>query len=114
FQVVVGNSQGRVSSNLVTLAVIANQPVPTITSPAPGTLYQAGETINFSGFATDPQDGILPASAFTWRVDFHEGTSISPVLPPTSGTTSGSFTIPTTGDTSTAVFYRISLTVTDS
>jgi hypothetical protein len=114
FQVVVNNTHGRAASNLVSLTVIANQPTPTINSPAPGTLYEAGETVGFSGTATDPQDGTLPASAFTWKVDLYHGTSVVPVLPPTSGITSGSFTIPTTGDTSTDVFYRISLTVTDS
>src|SRR5262249_18681498 len=67
----------------------------------------------FSGTATDPQDGTLPASAFTWKVDRYHGTSVVPVLA-ASDITSGSFAIPTTGDTSTDVFYRISLKVTDS
>src|SRR5262249_54277687 len=35
-------------------------------------------------------------------------------LQPTSGITSGSFVIPTTGETSANVFYRIHLTVVDS
>ena len=56
----------------------------------------------------------MPASAFIWRVDSYNGTSVHPLLPPTSGISSGSFTIPTTGDPSTDVFYRISLSVTDS
>src|SRR5204863_7497646 len=114
FQVLVSNSVGHVSSDVVTLTVISNQPIPTIASPSPGTLYQAGQSIAFSGSATDPQAGTLPASAFTWPVEFHHGTNVVSVLPPTSGSTSGSFTIPTTGDTATDVFYRILLTVTDS
>src|SRR5262249_53961846 len=68
----------------------------------------------FRGTATDPHDGTLPPSAFTWTVDFHDGTNVVSVFPPSSGLTSGSFTIPTSGDTATDVFYRISLTVTDS
>jgi hypothetical protein len=56
----------------------------------------------------------LPPSAFTWTVDFHHGTTVARVFGPASGMTTGSFTVPTTGDTATDVFYRISLTVTDS
>ena len=66
------------------------------------------------GPATDPEDGTLPASAFTWRVDFHHDTHIHPFLASTTGARSGSFTIPTTGETSANVWYRIYLTVRDS
>ena len=37
----------------------------------------------------------LPASAFTWQVDFHHATHIHPFIAPTSGATSGSFVVPT-------------------
>ena len=70
--------------------------------------------ISFSGDGTDPDDGSLPASAYTWNIDFlHEG-HVHPgrVL---SGVKSGTFTIPTTGhDFSGNTRYRITLTVTDS
>ncbi len=49
-----------------------------------------------SGDADRPDDGSLPASAFTWNVDFlHEG-HVHPGTPRT-GVESGSFTTPTTG-----------------
>ena len=70
--------------------------------------------INYAGTGTDPEDGTLPASAFTWQVDFHHDTHTHPFMPPTTGATSGSFTIPTTGETSANVWYRIYLTVRDS
>jgi glucose/arabinose dehydrogenase len=89
-------------------------PVGSITTPASGTLYNAGDTINYSGTGTDPEDGNLPASAFTWQVDFHHDAQVNTFTPATSGSTSGSFTIPTTGETSANVFYRITLTVKDS
>jgi hypothetical protein len=82
--------------------------------PAAGTLYSAGQTISFSGTGTDPEEGTLPAAAFTWRVDFHHDTHTHPFMQPTSGVSSGSFTIPTSGETSTNVWYRIHLTVADS
>ena len=63
--------------------------------------------------ATDVEDGTLPASAYTWNIDFlHEG-HVHPGTPIT-GVTSGTFTIPTTGhDFSGNTRYRITLTVTD-
>ena len=67
----------------------------------------AGDVITFSGDATDPEDGTLPASAFTWNIDFlHEG-HVHPGTPIT-GVKSGTFTIPTSGhDFSGNTRYRI-------
>jgi hypothetical protein len=89
-------------------------PTPTIQSPAAGTLYTAGTTITFSGTATDPEDGTLPAARFTWRIDFHHDTHTHPAMQPQAGITSGTFAIPTIGETSANVWYRIYLTVSDS
>jgi PKD repeat protein len=91
-----------------------NSPTATILSPQDGRLFQAGEVIEFSGDATDPEDGTLPASAFSWSIDFlHEG-HVHPTLQQT-GVKSGSFTIPTSGhDFSGNTRYRIALTVTDA
>ncbi len=89
-------------------------PTGNITQPPTGTLYQGGQTINYAGTGNDPEDGTLPASGFTWRVDFHHDTHFHPFLPATSGSTSGSVTIPTNGENSDNVWYRIHLTVTDS
>ena len=115
FRCVVSNAFGSATSNEARLTVVANQtPTATITQPAAGTLYTAGQTINFSGTGSDPEDGNLPAAAFTWRVDFHHDDHIHPFLSPTSGITSGSFVVPTTGETSANVFFRIHLTVSDS
>ena len=44
-----------------------------------------------------PRTGTLPAAAFTWEVVFHHDTHTHPFMQPTSGITSGSFVIPTTG-----------------
>jgi glucose/arabinose dehydrogenase len=115
FRAVVTNAFGTATSNSATLTVTGNAPpTATITAPQNQTLYSAGDTITFSGTGTDPEDGTLPASAFTWRVDFHHDTHTHPFIPDTSGITGGSFTIPTTGETSANVWYRIQLTVRDS
>ncbi len=104
-----------VLSNEATLTVSSNQaPTGTITQPAAGTLYSGGMVINYAGTGTDPEDGTLPASAFTWQVDFHHDTHLHPFLPATTGSKTGSFTIPTVGETSANVWYRITLTVRDA
>ena len=109
------NDVGNAISNSATLTVTGNEgPVATITAPASGTLYSGGNVINYAGTGADQEDGNLPASAFTWRVDFHHDTHVHPFLAPTSGASSGSFTIPTTGHTESNVWYRIYLTVVDS
>src|SRR6185436_8420799 len=97
FRCVVTNSAGTATSGAATLTVTTNTPpTATITSPAAGTLYTAGTTITFSGTGMDPEDGTLPASAFTWQVDFHHDTHVHPFLAPFSGVTGGSFQIPNT------------------
>ncbi len=70
--------------------------------------------ISYSGDGTDPDDGPLPDSAFTWNIDFLHDGHVHPGTPIT-GVRSGSFTIPTSGhDFSGNTRYRITLTVKDS
>jgi glucose/arabinose dehydrogenase/regulation of enolase protein 1 (concanavalin A-like superfamily) len=111
-RVVVSNPSGSVTSNPATLTVTTNQP-PTASIAAQAT-YVAGTVVPFSASATDPQDGTLPASAYSWRVDLHHDAHEHPVLAPTPGITSGSFPAGDRVETSPNVFYRITLTVTDS
>jgi glucose/arabinose dehydrogenase len=115
FSVVVSNALGSATSADAVLTVTGNQaPTATIVQPAAGTTYAGGTVIAYSGTGSDPESGSLPASAFTWQVDFHHDTHSHPFIAPTSGATSGSFTIPTTGETAANVWYRIYLTVRDS
>ena len=93
---------------------VGNRPTPTIVAPGNGSLFRAGNVITFSGTATDVEDGALPASAFSWSIDFLHGGHVHPALPQT-GVTSGTFTIPLEGhDFSGDTRYRFTLTVTDS
>ena len=115
FRARVTNDFGNVLSNEAVLTVTTNgAPTATITQPAAGALYSGGSVIAYAGTGSDPQDGTLPASAFTWRVDFHHDAHVHPFIAPTTGAVSGSFTIPTTGHTEANVWYRIYLTVQDS
>ena len=89
-------------------------PTATISAPLDGSTFRAGDVIGYSGDATDPEDGTLPASAFSWTVDFLHDGHVHPGQTVT-GVKSGSFTIPTSGhDFSGTTRYRITLTVTDS
>lgn len=115
FRCVVSNAFGAAASNAARLTVTPDlAPSATIDLPAPGALYTAGDTLTWAGTAGDPEDGPLGGSAFTWQIDFHHDTHSHPFLPPTSGATGGSIAIPTTGETSANVFYRVILTVRDS
>jgi hypothetical protein len=114
FAVQVSNPYGFVVSSPATLSVhVFYPPVPTITMPALGTLFQAGQTISYSGSATDPQDGVLSPAAMSWEVDFVHGASVTTVVPLSSGNASGSFTIPTSGLPLADGYYRIVLTAAD-
>jgi glucose/arabinose dehydrogenase len=89
-------------------------PVPVITAPAAGALYSGGQTINFAGSCSDPEDGTRPASALTWEILFHHNTHTHPFFGPTSGITSGSFTVLRDNESEHTVWYRIHLTCVDS
>lgn len=115
FRVRVSNAAGSALSNEAVLTVPAGTaPVATLLTPVQGALYRATEVISFSGLAVDAEDGTLPASALTWRVDFHHDTHLHPFVPPTPGVTGGSFTVPDVGEVAANVWYRIHLTVRDS
>lgn len=115
FRVVVSNAFGSIESAAATLSVTTTHPpVATILLPADGAHYNAGDTIQFSGQGHDDEDGALGADKLTWWVEFHHDTHSHPFYPPTSGIASGSFVIPTTGETDPDVYYRIYLQVQDS
>ncbi|HYB97831.1 MAG TPA: PQQ-dependent sugar dehydrogenase [Candidatus Limnocylindrales bacterium] len=115
FRVVVHNGFGETVSAPAVLTATTNQlPVPSIVLTRPRELYHGGDLIEFSGAATDPEDGPMPPSSFSWRVDFHHNSHFHPYLPPTPGVAGGSFSVATLGETATDVWYRVNLRVTDS
>jgi PKD repeat protein len=94
----------------------SNQPpVPTISSPASTLTWKVGDLISFSGSATDPQDGTLPASALSWQVLLHHCDTPSTchvhALQSFTGVASGSFNAP---DHSWPSYLELVLTATDS
>ena len=94
FRCRVSNDKGSTLSADATLIVTTNQPpVAVITSPVDGSFFRLGDAIPYAGQANDVEDGELPAAAFTWQVDLGHGTGaeahVHPLLPPTTGSTSG-------------------------
>ena len=115
YRVAVSNAFGSILSAGATLSVIAgHRPLPVITLPLEGGTYIAGNQIQFSGSATDAEDGVLPIGSLTWKVLFHHDAHAHPVLGPFSGAAGGTFTVPTVGETSPDTWFRIHLTAIDS
>lgn len=117
FRVVVTNGFGSDASEIATLDVTTDKP-PTaeigITISGGDTIYRGGDTITFSGMATDAEDGPLDATDMTWFVNFHHNTHNHPFIPATTGIAGGQFVVPTNSETAPDVWYRVHLIVTDS
>ncbi|MFN8541912.1 MAG: PQQ-dependent sugar dehydrogenase [Thermomicrobiales bacterium] len=89
-------------------------PTATINSPGGGLTWRVGDTITFSGSATDPQQGTLPASAFTWTLIMHHcpsGGCHQHVIQSFTGVASGSFVAP---DHEYPSYLELRLTVRDA
>ncbi|MDQ7054056.1 MAG: hypothetical protein Q9P14_14670 [candidate division KSB1 bacterium] len=99
-----GNSGYSNEASAMTQTPPNQPPTATITQPADGSTHPVGQPIDYAGDATDPEDGVLPASAFTWKVILPQGNTI--VL--ATGVKSGSATPTIPGN------YTLILEVTDS
>ncbi len=91
-------------------------PNPTIGSPSADLLFRVGQQITLSGSATDPEDGQLPASSFSWEVlRHHNGSHTHPYF---SGTGNNlTFAAPPPEDisaTGAGNYLEVRFTATDS
>lgn len=92
-------------------------PRATMGSPLSGTTWKVGDSIFFSGAASDEQDGPLPASALSWDLIIHHCSPEDPSschqhpVQSFSGVTSGSFVAP---DHEYPSYLELHLTATDS
>ena len=103
------------ATNIAQVTVTSGNTAPVLgaVTPADGSRWSVGETIAFSASATDDQDGTLPASAFTWKLEKVECDSgCSPVVVSTTeDVTSGNFTAP---ELSLPSHLLLTVTVVDS
>jgi glucose/arabinose dehydrogenase len=88
-------------------------PTPVIDAPSASLTWAVGDTINFSGHATDTQDGTLPASALSWKLIIHHCTTGCHThdVQTITGVASGTFSAP---DHDYPSSLEIQLTATDS
>jgi PKD repeat protein len=109
----VTDTGGASDTDSVTISVGNTKPTATIISPAAGTTWKVGDVINFSGSATDAQDGVLPSSALSWELVLQHCPSNCHSHPIQSfvGVASGSFTAP---DHEYPAYLELKLTATDS
>ncbi len=116
FRVIVSSGSTQVASDPARLTVVnGSRPIPVITVPPTTEPYRGGDVITFSGSATDADEtGSFSAQSLTWEVRFHHDAHNHPVLSPFSGTFSSSFTIPTSGETSANVWFKVLLTAVDA
>ncbi len=105
----VTNSQGGNSSATVIINVGNRPPVATIATPVNNTLARPGDTINYAGSASDP-DETLSASAMSWQLLLHHDAHVHPFQAVPGA--SGSFVVEDHG--AGTYYYEIILTVTDS
>ena len=68
-----------------TPAPVNQAPVASIGQPAVGSTFRAGDTVTFSGSATDVEDGALAAARLTWWAELHHDTHSHPFQPETAG-----------------------------
>ena len=102
-------------SNPFPITAGSNPPTAFIDTPLPTATWRSGDTIAFSGHATDPENGTLPASALRWNVTLEHcttpGNCHSHPVQTFDGVASGSFSAPEHAYPS---FLRLTLTATDS
>ncbi|WP_432986490.1 PQQ-dependent sugar dehydrogenase [Dactylosporangium sp. CA-233914] len=67
----VTDTAGATNSKTVTITAGNEAPTAFIDTPAAAATWAVGDTIAFSGHASDPQQGALPASALSWQVILH-------------------------------------------
>jgi glucose/arabinose dehydrogenase len=111
----VTDDQGATDTKSVTVTVGNTAPTAVIDTPTSSLTWKVGDTINFSGHATDTQDGTLPASRLTWSLILHHCFSPSDchthLIQTLNGVSSGSVTAP---DHEYPCWLELQLTATDS
>jgi glucose/arabinose dehydrogenase len=111
----VTDDQGASDTASVTVTAGNTAPTGVIDSPTSSLTWKVGDTINFSGHATDPQEGTLPASALTWSLILHHCFTPTDchthLIQTINGVSSGSFTAP---DHSYPCWLELQLSATDS
>jgi glucose/arabinose dehydrogenase/PKD repeat protein len=112
----VTDSRG-LASEVASVTITAGNSPPTavIDTPAPTRSWKVGDTIGFSGHASDPQDGTLAATRLSWSLILHHCATPTDchthAVQDFNGVASGSFSAP---DHEYPAWIELRLTATDS
>ena len=106
-------NQGAVAQLSWTGGTTNAAPAPRIDTPVAGTTWKVGDTINFSGSATDAEDGTLDPSKLSWQMVLQHCPSAchSHELQSWTGVAGGSITAP---DHEYPSYLELRLTAVDS
>jgi glucose/arabinose dehydrogenase/PKD repeat protein len=74
----VTDSRGAIATATVVVTSGNSLPEPVIDGPAAGEQWAVGDDLHFSGHATDPDEGELPASSLTWSLVMEHCTGSGP------------------------------------
>jgi glucose/arabinose dehydrogenase len=109
----VTDTSGATAIASVTISAGNTPPRPVIDTPLATTTWRVGDTISFSGHASDDQDGILPPSALSWSLIMQHCPSTCHEHPVQTftGTSSGSYVAP---DHEYPAHLELRLTATDA
>jgi glucose/arabinose dehydrogenase/PKD repeat protein len=111
----VTDDQGATDTASVAVTAGNTAPVAVIDAPSSSLTWKVGDTISFSGHATDAQDGTLPDSGLSWSLIMHHCFTPTDchthLIQTTSGVSTGSFTAP---DHEYPCWLEVQLTATDS
>ena len=111
----VTDTLGAFDDETVTIQPGNAAPTAFIDTPAAGTMWRVGDTIAFTGHATDPQQGTLPASALNWQLRMQHCSTPTAchthVLQTWTGVGGGSFVAP---DHEFPSYLELVLTATDA
>ena len=109
----VTDSKGGSDTASKVISVSNSPPVATILTPSPTLTWRVGDVISFSGSATDPDEGTLPASKLTWSLLLQHCPSNchTHTVQDFVGVSSGTFSGP---DHEYPSYLELKLTATDS
>ena len=104
---------GSAVSEPITITPGNTPPTAFVDTPPASLTWKVGDTISFSGHATDAQDGALPPSALSWQIIIHHcpSTCHTHLYETFPGVASGSFPAP---DHDYPSFLEVALTATDT
>ena len=112
-EVEVVNDFGSVRSAVAVLQVVDGQR-PAIVFNQVSASYRADDSIYFGAQVSDPDQASVPVDDWHWKIDFHHDTHTHPAMDWASGFDQGAYFVEPFGEVDDNVFFRITLSVTDS